>query len=43
VTAVESFSHAALAPLGGRRALMDHLRGLTYGLARDGALLPARD
>jgi len=43
VSAEENFSHAALAHLGGGRAPMDHLGGLTYGLARDGALSPARD
>jgi putative hemolysin len=35
--------YAALAHLGGGHALMDHLRGLTYGLASDGAWSPARD
>jgi putative hemolysin len=32
-----AMAYAALAPLGGGRALMDHLRGLTYALA------PSRD
>jgi hypothetical protein len=35
--------YAALAHLGGGHALMDHLRGLTYGLGSEGARLPARD
>jgi hypothetical protein len=33
-------AHAALAPLGGGRARMDHLRGVTYALVADGAFAP---
>jgi len=35
--------YAALAHLGGGHVLMDHLRGLTYGLGSESARLPARD
>jgi len=38
-----AMAHAALAPLGGGRALMDHLRGGTYALVADGALAPGAD